>query len=93
MWHDAVSISAPRGVSKEGAFLAPLFGLFFFPHSFCRRKKNVAVGDNTKRQSLSQHLSVCPSGSHLPQGEDFRAKNKDAAGKPAASSRYGVMER
>ena len=59
MWRDAVSTSAPRGVSKEG-LSAPLFGLFFFPYSFCWHKKNMAAGGKTKRQSLSQHLIRLP---------------------------------
>ena len=35
------------GGSKEGTqWACPLLGLFFFPYSFCKYKKNMAVGDN-----------------------------------------------
>ena len=58
-------------ISALGEFpkrVSALFGLFFFPYSFCRRKKNMAVGD------------ICSNSNRLQDKPLRRAKGSYAAG-------------
>jgi len=48
----------PHLGSFQRGVLHPLFGLFFFPYSFCWHKKNMAVGDNNPSASHSFGTSL-----------------------------------